>query len=69
MPFPYYSRLSSTIRAFLRLSQPWAEHDLRLAIEKKLKTAFSKKRKEQNALQEAKTRALLKPDRDGHPCS
>jgi hypothetical protein len=37
------SRLSSTIRAFLRLSQPWAEHDLRLVIEKKLKTSFFKK--------------------------
>jgi hypothetical protein len=38
------SRLSRTIRAFLRRSQPWTKHDLRLAIEKKPKTPLPKTR-------------------------
>jgi hypothetical protein len=36
------SCLSRTIRAFLRLSQPWTKHDLRLAIGKKPETPFPK---------------------------
>jgi hypothetical protein len=43
-PFPYDLHLFSTIRAFLRRSQPWTKHDLRLAIEKKPKTPLPKTR-------------------------
>jgi hypothetical protein len=38
------SCLSRTICAFLRQSQPWTKHDLRLAPEKKPKTPFPKRR-------------------------
>jgi hypothetical protein len=62
------SHLSRTIHAFPRQTQTWTKHDVRLATEKKPKTPFPKTKK-QNVVKEAKTRALLKPDRDGHRCS
>jgi hypothetical protein len=38
------SRLSRTIHAFLRQSQTWTKHDVRLATEKKPETPFPKRR-------------------------
>jgi hypothetical protein len=45
-PFPYDSCLSHTIHAFLRQSQPWTNHKSRLAIKKKPKTPFPKRKKQ-----------------------
>jgi hypothetical protein len=60
-PFPYDSRLSTTIHAFLRQTQTWTKHDVRPAIENKLKTPFPKTKK-QNVVQEAKARAATVPN-------